>query len=201
MSTGPVSVDLLELAAAACAGGVVGWFLHRALARARGPVLPSVTVPADPVVPASGTGRPVDKGPVSMTQPGSIAPPPAVAPSAANRSVEAEGLGLARRVVLHLSFQGRLGPDEVAPVGFTQQGMAASLSVRQGNLSKVLQRLVAAGALEVDRRHVRGVDRRLNVYRLTALGESISRDLRRRRGGSAAPVGAPSPPGTRGPNA
>ncbi|MGA8276330.1 MAG: hypothetical protein WB852_08585, partial [Thermoplasmata archaeon] len=88
------------------------------------------------------------------------------------------GLGLARRVILHLSGLSRLGNDEVARIGFTQQGMATALGARQGSLVRVLQRLEAAGVLTVDRRHVSGVARRLKVYRLTALGESLARDLR-----------------------
>jgi DNA-binding PadR family transcriptional regulator len=56
--------------------------------------------------------------------------------------------------------------------------MSEALSIRQGTLTKVLSRLVAAKVVEVDRRHVHGQSRRLNVYRLTALGESVARDIR-----------------------
>jgi DNA-binding MarR family transcriptional regulator len=107
-----------------------------------------------------------------------------------------EGLGLARRVILHLSLLGRLGSDEVARIGFTQEGMAAALSVRQGSLVRVLQRLEAAEVLTVDRRHISGVDRRRKVYRLTALGESIARDLRHP---SSHPTGTSEPPRPREP--
>jgi DNA-binding MarR family transcriptional regulator len=95
-------------------------------------------------------------------------------------------------VILHLSRLGRIGPDDIAPIGFTQEGIAAALNVRQGTLVKVLQRLKAAEVLTVDRRHVSGVDRRRYVYRLTALGESVARDLRHPTA-TAPPVGRPNP--------
>jgi len=66
---------------------------------------------------------------------------PAEIPSALPPPGSDEGLGLARRVILHLSGRGRFGHDEVARLGFTQQGMAAALSTRQGSLVRVLQRL------------------------------------------------------------
>jgi len=81
-----------------------------------------------------------------------------------------------------LASLGRLGNDEVARVGFTQRGMAEALEVRQGTLAKVVSRLEAAGVVEVDRRHVSGEPRRLKVYRLTGLGESVAKDIRRQRG-------------------
>jgi hypothetical protein len=86
------------------------------------------------------------------------------------------GAGLARRVVVHLHSLGRLGTDDVAPVGFTQQGMVVALGVRQGTIVRVLQGLEAAGVLTVARRHVRGIDHRLKVYQLTARGEALARD-------------------------
>lgn len=93
-----------------------------------------------------------------------------------------KGASTAGRVILHLASLGRLGNDEVARVGFTQRGMAEALEVRQGTLAKVVSRLEAAGVVEVDRRHVSGEPRRLKVYRLTGLGESVAKDIRRQRG-------------------
>ncbi|MGI0132915.1 MAG: hypothetical protein ACREDK_07505 [Thermoplasmata archaeon] len=90
-----------------------------------------------------------------------------------------EGASTAGRVILHLYNLGRLGADEIGAVGFTQRGMSAALALRQGTLAKVLSRLKATGVLVVDRRHVAGESRRMNVYRLTSLGESVARDLRR----------------------
>ena len=87
-------------------------------------------------------------------------------------------LFLSQRIVLHLAQLGTLGPAEVAPVGFSQLGISQALKVRQNALTNVLRRLVAAGALTEDVRHVRGQPRRLKVYRLSARGESLAHDLR-----------------------
>lgn len=92
-----------------------------------------------------------------------------------------EDAGTAGRVILHLYGLGRLANDEIGAIGFTQRGMVRTLGLRQGTLAKVLSRLRATGVVEVDRRHVAGEPRRMNVYRLTSLGESIARDLKRRR--------------------
>ena len=75
--------------------------------------------------------------------------------------------------------QGRLARDAVAPVGLCQTGMSDALGEPQTHLAKPLARLVAAGVLVVDRRHVSGKARRLLVYTLTPLGEALARDLRR----------------------
>jgi DNA-binding MarR family transcriptional regulator len=117
-------------------------------------------------------------------------------PSAVGRS-EASGeeaedeapLRTSQRVILHVLSQGRLAPGEVAPVGLSQAGIGAALGLRQSSLAKALARLVAAGVLRVERRHVERQARRLKVYELTPLGESLARDLRRR----AAPPATPAP--------
>lgn len=97
-----------------------------------------------------------------------------------------ESLGLSVRVVLHLARQGRLGSDEVAPPGFTQSGISQALGRPQSVFAKVLQRLEASGVTSHDTRHVKGAPRRLKVYRLTALGESLARDLRSGSGATPA---------------
>jgi len=99
-----------------------------------------------------------------------------------------EGANLAGKVIVHLSLLGRLGNDEVGRLGFTQGGISEALGIRQGTLTRVLSRLEAAQVIEVDRRHVQGQSRRLNVYRLTALGESVARDIRHRRPTSSEPA-------------
>ena len=92
-----------------------------------------------------------------------------------------EGIGLAARVILHLADLSRLGPNDMANLSSTQQGMVAELGVRQDSLVKVLQRLVAGNAVIVDRRFVLAVNRRMKVYRLSTFGESVARDLRHSR--------------------
>lgn len=91
-----------------------------------------------------------------------------------------EGMGLAARVLVHLAQLPPLGPNDLASAGHTQQGMVVALAVRQGSLTKVLRRLIAGDAVTVERRYVSGANQRLKVYRLTSLGESLERDLRRR---------------------
>jgi len=110
---------------------------------------------------------------------------PAPRPTPVGPRPDPDGLATSQRVVLHLARLGRIRPDEVAPPGATQAGMTEALGVRQSSLTKVLARLVAGGALSEGRGHVQGAPRRLKVYRLTALGEAIARDLRR------PPPGAP----------
>jgi DNA-binding PadR family transcriptional regulator len=58
--------------------------------------------------------------------------------------------------------------------------MVALFDVHQGSLVKVLQSLEAGDVVQVERRFVGGANRRLKVYRLTALGESAARDLQHR---------------------
>ncbi|MCI4321306.1 MAG: hypothetical protein L3K05_03245 [Thermoplasmata archaeon] len=91
-----------------------------------------------------------------------------------------ERLRTSQRVILQVMAQGRLAPGEVAPFGLSQAGMGEALHLTQSSLAKTLGRLVAAGVLTVGRRHVEHQDRRLKVYELTPLGESLARDLRHR---------------------
>ncbi|MDE1820194.1 MAG: PKD domain-containing protein [Euryarchaeota archaeon] len=91
-----------------------------------------------------------------------------------------DALRVSERVVVHLALQGALHADDVAPVAFTQQGMAETLGVRQNALTNVLRRLEAGGILLVDVRHVRGRPRRMKVYRLTGRGEALAKELRRK---------------------
>jgi hypothetical protein len=130
--------------------------------------------------------------------PAAIASPagsPPIAPERPPRAVLAPGtLRLSQRIVLHLAGQGHLGPTEVVPLGFSQIGMSRALGVRQNGLTNVLRRLVAAGVLTEEMRHVHGQGRRLKVYRLTPRGEELARDLRRAPG-TGDPARSPASPG------
>jgi PKD repeat protein/DNA-binding MarR family transcriptional regulator len=107
---------------------------------------------------------------------------------------------LTQQLIRHLSSLPRLGPSDIPTAGFTQAGIAEALEVRRGAVSKVLQRLVAAGFIEVRTEHVTGGDRRVRVYRLTARGEQLALALRGERapprGGAPAlaPIRVPPPP-------
>ena len=106
-------------------------------------------------------------------------PAPASAPTAP-ASPPRSVLRLSQRIVVHLAGQGTLGPYDVAPAPLTQAGMASALGVRQNALTNVLRRLVAAGVVAEDVRHVSGQPRRLKVYHLTPRGELLARELRHR---------------------
>lgn len=187
-----MTMNLVGPILAAAAGAVVGWVAHFRWARRSipdAPVTPALTVPprlTPPDLPTLNVGSPWAFVPEAPTMTPVRSARPVDSATADSRRPE-EGLGLAREVILHLYRLGRIRFDEVARIGSTQQGMVAALRVRQGTVVRVLQRFRAAGVLEVDRRHVSGIGRRLNVYRLTSLGESIAKDLRR----SSPP--APSP--------
>ena len=94
--------------------------------------------------------------------------------------VSSSTLLLSERVILHLDRFGRSSQQGLAPFHLCQQGMVEHLNVRQSALTKVLQRLAAAGALVESTEHVQGQSRRRKVYRLTTLGHLLAKDLRAR---------------------
>jgi DNA-binding PadR family transcriptional regulator len=103
-------------------------------------------------------------------------------PNAGKQMVEGprdpqSGIGLAARVILHLFRLGRLGLNDVARAGYTQQGMVEELEVRQSTLVSVLKDLLAGEIISVERRFVERINRRVKVYTLTATGVSAARDL------------------------
>ncbi|MCI4327163.1 MAG: PKD domain-containing protein [Thermoplasmata archaeon] len=132
----------------------------------------SSTPPASLSAERSGApdGAPVAAGPAS-TEP--VGPPS----GRRGRAADAGRLQLTQRVILHIGSQGRLAPDDVGPNGLTQGGIAASLGIGQNSVTNVLRRLVAAGVLVHDVRHVSGQPRRLRVYRFTERGEAVYRDI------------------------
>ena len=116
-------------------------------------------------------------------------PPPSVA--ARSPPSHQETVRLSLRLVVQLG-RWRLPPDGgTARWESTQQGLAQSLSVTQGAVSKVLARLVAAEVVRQERRHVHGVDRRVRVYYLSPQGEGLALEIRQRFGLGApvAPIG------------
>ncbi|HZY71467.1 MAG TPA: PKD domain-containing protein [Thermoplasmata archaeon] len=101
---------------------------------------------------------------------------------------------LSSRVVVFLSQLGALRDDDVPTTAWTQFGMSERLGARQNVISNVLRRLVAAGVIQEELRHVQRQPRRLKVYRLTGRGETLARELRRfpkndRNGDSRMPLG------------
>ncbi|MCI4365863.1 MAG: PadR family transcriptional regulator [Thermoplasmata archaeon] len=191
-------MNLIGLLTVSLGGVAGGWFAHYLWARRRSRSAGPVPIPPRTAVNRTPSPERANREVASVPAP-SLVPARTTTshpadPPIPSGSTATEGLGLARRVILHLSLLGRLGHDDVARIGFTQEGMSAALVVRQGSLVRVLQRLEAAGVLVVDRRHVSGVDRRRKVYRLTALGESVARDLRHPVPASSRPPEPPSTP-------
>ncbi|HTT25876.1 MAG TPA: hypothetical protein VMH90_02785 [Thermoplasmata archaeon] len=126
--------------------------------------------------------------------------PPSPAPSPRSEIPRPERRRASDEILLHLGRLGRPMPDELADPTRTQAGMSAHLGLPQNVESPVLRRLAAAGAVAVEVRHVGGGRRRPKVYRLTDRGESVVRELRRRRwspdphlGGRGSPPGRVTP--------
>jgi hypothetical protein len=107
--------------------------------------------------------------------------PPSTVPAGLPGSFE-ERVRLSIRVVVLLDHWGPPGDNGSSRRETTQQGLAEALAVTQGALSKVLNRLVAAGMVRTDRRHVAGLSRRVRVYSLTRDGETLAREIRGRFG-------------------
>lgn len=121
----------------------------------------------------------------SDAPPGRAAAPPPSPPAGDERY---GSLRVSYRILLHLHRAMNYPPNELPPASLTQGGIGEGLGLGQGALAGPLKRLVLSGAVAVERSHVRGVDRRVNTYRLTHLGEQIVKDLR--RGGRGSPRGA-----------
>lgn len=86
-------------------------------------------------------------------------------------------LSLSQRIVLHLASQGTLRREDVAPLAFTQEGMALVLHRGQSVFVKSLHRLEATGHVKVEVRYVQGESRQRKVYLLTTKGETLAREL------------------------
>ena len=158
-----------ELTFVALVGLAAGWLLRSLLRRE--PVASRVAPPRDPSAFPSSAASDEAAPTYRRPRPGTDVVSSRLSP----------GADTSGRVIAHLSSLGRLGNDDVGQLGFTQKGMSGALAIRQGTLTKVLSRLEAARVIEVDKRHVRGQPRRLKVYRLTPLGESVARELRHPR--------------------
>lgn len=97
---------------------------------------------------------------------------------------------LSERILIHLFWYGRPGPDGIARAEATQQGMARALNTGQNTISKALSRLRDAGAVKVELQHVPGAPRRVKTYSLTPRGEAVARSLTRNPGAGRS-VGPP----------
>jgi DNA-binding MarR family transcriptional regulator len=185
------------LAASVVGGLVLWWFFGRARTPTRSPPARPGDAPPTTSVEA---GRPSEanllREPHPTTPVGPEMPPTGPRgyprPEIGKPSRWEDGLRSSERILLHIARQGAVGPEEVAPRALCQAGMIEALGVKQGALTGVLRRLVSARVLQESREHVRGMDRRVKVYRLTPAGDRLILQLRTRR-----PTGAPTDPGPR----
>lgn len=99
----------------------------------------------------------------------------------------ADGVHVALRLVVRLDLLRAPGPDGEALPEATQEGLAESLHVTQGAVSKVLGRLMAVSIVAAERRHVRGRGRRVRVYYLSGSGTELARQIEERFGISPPP--------------
>ncbi|MCI4339677.1 MAG: hypothetical protein L3K06_00790 [Thermoplasmata archaeon] len=144
------------------------------------PAAPDTRSVADPL-PATGGGVPAVDPAVGSGSDLTASPrAPEPDPAPARRLPPTETLRLSQRVILHVYAQGVLPPGEVAPPGLCQGGMIEALGIPQAGLAAVLRRLEAAEILTTERGHVRGRDRRVKIYRLSARGLQLARELRSR---------------------
>lgn len=157
----PLAVGLVALAIVL---GAIRWALRRPAATS---TLPPPPPPRAPVLTSTGTAPAGPPTPEAMEQ----------AATVPLRGVE-ESRRLSERLLVHLYWYGRGGTEGVATLDASQAGMARRFGVTQNAVSKALQRLVEAGTVTVQLRHVPGASRRLKTYALTPRGEAIARTLR-----------------------
>jgi DNA-binding PadR family transcriptional regulator len=116
-----------------------------------------------------------------LSFPGQSSPPPWEPPSTVPAGLPGsfeERVRLSIKVVVLLDHWGPPDNNGSARREMTQQGLAETLSVTQGAISKVLIRLAAADVVRTNRRHVAGLARRVRVYSLTRDGERLAREIR-----------------------
>jgi hypothetical protein len=131
-------------------------------------------------MPSNPVPRPRETNP-TFSFPGESYPPPWEPPSTVPAGLPGsfeERVRLSIKVVVLLDHWGPPDDNGSARREMTQQGLAETLSVTQGAISKVLNRLVAADVVRADRRHVAGLARRVRVYSLTRDGETLAREIR-----------------------
>jgi len=87
---------------------------------------------------------------------------------------------LALRVIAHLANTGPPLETGLGRAESTQAGIARSLQVTQGGVSKVLRKLRDGDIVRNERRHVPGHSLRVTVYSLTRRGELMVESVRAR---------------------
>jgi hypothetical protein len=101
-----------------------------------------------------------------------------IGPSGLSEAKLVEGRTVSRRLVPHLAGLGPLGPEDIPDSRWTQSGLAEALGISQNRVSNVLRRLVAAGIVVEELRHVSRRPRRVKVYLLTNRGQALADSYR-----------------------
>ncbi|MCX6653117.1 MAG: tetratricopeptide repeat protein [Methanomassiliicoccales archaeon] len=87
-----------------------------------------------------------------------------------NRTTRKSFLTIKEKVLLHLLTFHRFCQDADAPKGVTQEGIAIGVGVGRNNVTKLVVELSAAGAVEIQNKHVKGLSSTRKVYFLTHRG-------------------------------
>jgi PKD repeat protein len=142
-----------------------------------------------PSLPATSTvATPTGFGVTPSSAPEALATPESMdVASSAPQSSREDSRRLSERILVHLYWYGRPTSDGVARPDSSQAGMARRLGVGQNSISKSLQRLVDAGLVSMELRHVPGAPRRLRTYALTSRGEATARGIRAEPGRRSPP--------------
>jgi PKD repeat protein/DNA-binding MarR family transcriptional regulator len=180
--------------AAAGGVGVAAWW------RSRAPRSVGVRRPRSVIEPPDGAMVP-RRGPPGEPAPDDPAVRRPIADAAFGATPERSGatrprafrlnVRLHERVLLHLARVGVDGPAELPSLDRTQMGIAASAGIGRNQVSSILNRLMVAGVVSRELSHVQGQSKRLRVYRLTAAGEELARQIHEREGIAAHAPGAP----------
>jgi hypothetical protein len=94
---------------------------------------------------------------------------------------------ISERLLLELARLGRLN-DETAPTDArTQRGLSVTVGASQSAVSKCLRRMITAGLVTEQRRHVVERRQRMKVYGLSRPGELLAREIAGHRGVSLLP--------------
>ena len=127
-----------------------------------------------PLVPEMRGPRETDEPPGDAA---AVDSPTGLEPGAPPSPVPRDDSPLASQILLHLYRQPRLGPDDVAGVGHTQEGMSQGFGRPQSSFARALARLREQGLVIEGLHHVAGKPRRRKAYRLTAKGEAAARQM------------------------
>lgn len=193
---GPVS--LTDAVVAAILLAVVALVALLVVRTRRGRLRDRLAPEGTPPAPGGPPEAPGGNAPATVAGPAPPSPAPGSGSAASPARPVPDGVAnparLTHQLLRHLAGLPRLLPGELATRAYTQAGMAEVLGAGQSAVSRVLRRLVAAGVVTAETRHVRDGDRRVRVYLLTDRGERLGRALREMPSVPVEGPGAPPDP-------